>query len=328
MATTTPSSSIRVLRRDLERQQERLRTALVDREDQRLTSLLAEVEKALERIEEHRYGICETCHEPISQRTLTADPLISICLDHLSEPERRRLESDLELASRVQSRLLPEPGLRAAGWEVAYHYEPMGPVGGDYCDLVRTPADDFYFLVGDVSGKGVAASLLAAQLHALFRTLVALELPLETMVERANRIFCESVLAGHFATLIAGRAAAAGTLELVNAGHPSPLVVRQGRATPVAAGGRPLGMFCEGGFPAERVELSAGDSLLLFTDGLTESFGPASEEYGIERTSRVASRRHGTADELVRACMADVNAFRAGAPCSDDVTVMALRRTG
>lgn len=326
MATSAPARSTQTLQRDLTRQQERLRTAIDEREDARLVGLLAEVEKALGRIETRSYGVCETCHESLGEATLAVDPLISVCIEHWSEPERRRLESDLELASRVQLRLLPEPGLRAAGWEVAYHYEPMGPVGGDYCDLVRTAGGDFYFFLGDVSGKGVAASLLAAQLHGLFRTLVALELPLETMIERANRIFCESVLAGHFATLVAGRACAGGTIDLVNAGHPSPLVVSEGRSTPVVAGGRPLGLFCEGGYPGERLSLAPGESLLLFTDGLSESFGPEREEYGTKRTGRVAAESYATADELVKACLADVSAFRAGAPCSDDVTVMALRR--
>jgi sigma-B regulation protein RsbU (phosphoserine phosphatase) len=328
MSTTTPAPSTETLRRDLKRQQNRLRTALGDRSDTHLVNLLAEVDHAIDRLENGSYGICETCHETIGTKALTVDPLICVCLDHLSAPERRRLESDLELASRVQSRLLPEPGLRAGGWEAAFRYEPMGPVGGDYCDLVRAAGDDFYFFLGDVSGKGVAASLLSAQLHGLFRTLVALDMPLETMVERANRIFCESILAGHFATLVCGRASASGAIDLVNAGHPPPFLVRDGRSTPLEAGGPPLGLFCDGGFPATHLTLSAGESLLLYTDGLSEASGPGSEEYGTERAGRVAASSHATADALVRACLADVAAFRSTAPRADDLTVLALRRAG
>lgn len=328
MSSPAPVPAEDAIRKDLERQQERLRTALGARVDARLQQLLTEVDRALERIDAGRYGICESCHDPIEATTLAADPLVCYCLDHLSVPERRRLESDLELAARVQSRLLPEPQLRVGGWEVAYRYEPMGPVGGDYCDLVRAPGEDFFFFLGDVSGKGVAASLLAAQLHGLFRTLVALDLPLETLIERANRIFCESLLSGHFATLVCGRASASGTLDFINAGHPPPLVVREGRAAPLETGGRPLGLFCDGGYRAEQIRFSPGDSLLLYTDGLSEASSPSSEEYGSARAARVASGVHADADGLVRACLDDLGAFRSTAPREDDLTVMALRRAG
>jgi sigma-B regulation protein RsbU (phosphoserine phosphatase) len=328
MSTSAHAPAPGPLLRDLSRQQRRLRKALGAREDARLKSLLTEVDQALARIEDGSYGICENCHESIGETTLAAFPLIGYCIDHLSGTERRHLENDLELAARVQSRLLPEPGLRTAGWEVAYRYEPMGPVGGDYCDLIRANGDGFFFFLGDVSGKGVAASLLAAQLHGLFRTLVALDLPLETMVERANRIFCESVLAGHFATLVCGHASSSGALEFINAGHPSPLLVSDGRATPLEAGGHPLGMFCEGDYRAQRINVSPRQQLLLYTDGLSEAAAPSSEEYGSARAVRVAAGSHADAEALVAACLADVAAFRASAPRTDDLTVMALQRTG
>lgn len=313
-------------RKDLQRQQGRLRAALAERTDVKLEQLLGEVDRALAEIDGGSYGICETCHDPIESTTLAADPLIRYCLDHLSGPERRRLESDLELAARVQSRLLPEPKLRVGGWEVAYRYEPMGPVGGDYCDLVRASGDDFFFFLGDVSGKGVAASLLAAQLHGLFRTLVALDLPLEGMIEHANRIFCESILSGHFATLICGRASASGAVDFINAGHPTPVLVRAGGAIALESGGHPLGMFRDGEYRADRIDLSPRDFLLLYTDGLSETMSPSNEEYGPGRATHVAAGVHSNAEALVQACMADVAAFRSAAPRGDDLTVMALRR--
>lgn len=328
MSTPAPAPAEDALRKDLSRQQQRLRSALDTREDARLEHLLAEVDHALARIDKGSYGICDTCHDPIEKTTLAADPLICYCIDHLSEAERRHLESDLELAARVQSRLLPEPSLREGGWEVAYRYEPMGPVGGDYCDLIRAPGDGFFFFLGDVSGKGVAASLLAAQLHGLFRTLVALDLPLDAMVERANRIFCESVLAGHFATLICGHASTSGALDFINAGHPPPLLLSEGRATALESGGHPLGMFCDGGYRAERIRFSPRQSLLLYTDGLSEAAAPSSEEYGSARAARVASGPHTDAEALIAACLADVAAFRGSARRTDDLTVMALHRTG
>src|SRR6266567_2405187 len=151
--------------------------------------------KLEQRLERGTFGLCETCHDTIEAERLLADPLMRFCLDHLTQDEQRALESDLSLAARIQRRLLPEPGVELAGWEVRYHYQPAGMVSGDYCDLLQTN-NGLLFLLGDVSGKGVAASMLMSHLHATFRSLAEAGLPLERMVEDANRIFCESTLAG------------------------------------------------------------------------------------------------------------------------------------
>lgn len=139
--------------------------------------LLREVDSALERMAKGSYGLCEECHDPVEEDRLFADPLVRYCLDHLTQPQRAALQRDLDLASEVQRNLLPQPNLRAGVWETSYHYAPMGPVSGDYCDLI--PSDgQLFFVLGDVSGKGVAASMLMTQLHALFRSLSAMAMPL------------------------------------------------------------------------------------------------------------------------------------------------------
>ena len=97
-------------------------------ETDQLVRLLTEVDSALERINEGRYGMCTACHEPIEQDRLLNDPLIQTCLDHLTSDEQRALEEDLNLASRIQYRLLPKRELSVNGWEVAYLYEPAGTV--------------------------------------------------------------------------------------------------------------------------------------------------------------------------------------------------------
>ena len=103
---------------------------------------------------------------------------------------------------------------------------PAGPVSGDYCDLVPGSPGHFHFLLGDVSGKGVAAAMLMSHLSAMLRTLITLDLPLSQLMERASRVFCESTLPTHYATLICGRASSSGEIEICNAGHPPPLVVQ------------------------------------------------------------------------------------------------------
>ena len=116
--------------------------------------LLNEVDAALGRLNAGTFGVCETCHDPIEPDRLQIDPLTQFCLDHLTPSEQRALEHDLELASHIQRELLPKPDVRFDGWEVAYHYQPAGPVSGDYCDVISASPELLYFLVGDVGRQG------------------------------------------------------------------------------------------------------------------------------------------------------------------------------
>src|SRR5215475_2201771 len=288
--------------------------------------LLHEVDSALERMDKGNYGLCEECHEPVELERLMADPLVRYCLDHLDQSQRAALQRDLDLASQVQRNLLPQMNLRAGGWETSYHYAPVGPVSGDYCDLI--PSDgQLFFVLGDVSGKGVAASMLMAQLHALFRSLTGMALPLGQIVTQANRVFCESALAGQYATLICGQAKPSGEVEIHNAGYWPAMVAGRGGVVRVESAGLPLGMFHELDFSAARVQVNPGELLFLYTDGLTEAAG-GDGEFGVERVAQLVSQHcaRGPA-ELIAACLDDLRAF-AGGPALDDLTLLAIRRTG
>ena len=276
---------------------------------------------------EGSFGLCQECHEPVEQDRLLADPLVRYCLDHLTAHERAALQRDLDLASEVQRNLLPQPGLRAGGWETSYHYAPVGPVSGDYCDLI--PSDgQLFFVLGDVSGKGVAASMLMTQLHALFRSLTGMALPLGQIVTRANRVFCESSLAGQYATLVCGQAKPTGEVEIHNAGHWPAIVVGHGGVLRIESTGLPLGMFCESQFSATRVQLEVGDTLFLYTDGLSEARNE-SDEYGVDRVMTLVRQQAARPPaELITACLADLLAFAGAGPRLDDLTLLAIRRRG
>jgi sigma-B regulation protein RsbU (phosphoserine phosphatase) len=318
---------IAFLHGQLEERKHRLEAAIVLAPQRAgFASLLHEVDSALDRMTKGSYGLCEECHDPIEQDRLLADPLVRYCLDHLSERQRAALQRDLDLASQVQRNLLPQVNLRAAGWETSYHYAPVGPVSGDYCDLI--PSDGkLFFVLGDVSGKGVAASMLMAQLHALFRSLTGLGLPLGQIVTQANRVFCESALAGLYATLVCGQATPSGDVEIHNAGHLPAIVVGRGGVLRIESTGLPLGMFHELDFSATRLHLDTGDMLFLYTDGLSEA-RRADDEYGVDRVTHLvrqqASRRPA---ELIAAGLDDLRAFADGPP-SDDLTLLAIQRMG
>ena len=314
---------------ELVERRQRLEEAIVTlpQADQ-LRELMSEVDLVLSRLDTGTYGLCDTCGDPVEPERLAGDPLLRHCLDHLTPRERRALEQDLQLTWRIQSTLLPERELRVGAWEATYHYEPAGPASGDCCDVVPLDDGELFFLVGDVSGKGLAASMLMSHLQAIFRSLVSLRLPLQEMVERANRLFCESVGTGtgRYATIVCGRARGSGRVDLCNAGHCPPLQVRGGELASVAATGLPLGLFCSSPYEVSSLEVEAGGGLLLYTDGLTESRDRGGSEYGPERVA-VVLRAHASRPgrDIVAACLDDVAAFRDGAAQVDDLTVLFLR---
>lgn len=290
-----------------------------------LAGLLREVDSALDRMDKGTYGLCQTCHDPVEQDRLLADPLVRFCLDHLTDSQRVALQRDLDLAADVQRNLLPRKNLRTGSWETCYHYAPLGAVSGDYCDLI--PSDGgLFFVLGDVSGKGVAASMLMAQLHALFRSLTAMALPLGQIVTHANRVFCESALAGLYATLVCGQAKANGEVEIHNAGHLPVIVAGQGGVLRVESTGLPLGMFCEAEFSATRLQVDVGDTLFLYTDGLSEA-RVGDDEYGVDRITQMVRQQSGRCpSELITACLEDMNNFADASLQSDDLTLLAIQR--
>ncbi len=293
-----------------------------------LTRLLGEVDEALHRMDEGIYGLCEVCHDPVESERLLADPLARFCIDHLTPREQRALEDDLSLAAQIQSRLLPEPRTMVDGWEVAFHYQPAGPVSGDYCDLISGDDQSLYFILGDVSGKGVAASMLMAHLHAMFRTLAAINLPLEQMVERVSRVFCESTLPTQYATLVCGKASTNGDVEICNAGHLPPLVIRQDGVTSIDATGLPVGVFSTESFTCNTFNLQKGDSIFLYTDGFSESADGDGREYGIERLAELLRDEHNLSPKpLIERGIRDLQSFSNGGAPADDLTLMAIQRT-
>ncbi len=292
-----------------------------------LDELIAEIDAALGRIDTGSFGLCETCRDPIEADRLEGNPLVRFCLDHLSQAELHAHQQDLDLATEIQSKLLPPCDIALESWQARYLYRPVGAVGGDYCELV-VPGDGkpLFFAVGDVAGKGVAASLLMTHLSAIFRSLLSLDLPLAEVVARANRLFSESTAPAHYATLACGRTTPSG-VELCNAGHCPPLLLLRNDTRKLDSTGLPLGLFCGGAYTVQQVPLGAGESLVLYSDGITEAQDPAGEEYAEQRLIRALrdSLDEG-ADAMADSVFRDVGRFRQNGPQADDMTLLVLRR--
>ncbi len=271
--------------------------------------------------------LCTVCEGTLDEDRLRTGPLKRVCLECLSDDERRVLEHDLEVATQIQARLLPARNFSFGRWQINYHYQPLGAVSGDHIDLIRPgrTGQALHFLFGDVSGKGVAASILMANLQALFRSLVSQELPLGEIIGRANALFHESTAANSYATLVAGRLNGEGSLEFSNAGHNPPLLVRDGSVSPLAAGALPLGFSGQTRFEAECFRLEPQDFLFLYTDGLSEATNAEGEEYGAKRLAEsLVGLRGLPARAIVESVVDGANAFQGGTPQVDDLTAMAI----
>ena len=293
--------------------------------DFQFAGLLGEVDAALAKLGNGHFGECEACHDAVEPDRLLVDPLMKVCLGCLDDKQRATLEDDLQLAFDIQQGLLPKTGVKCDKWSVHHAYEPAGIVSGDYVDIIELD-DEFYFLLGDVSGKGMAASLLMSNLHAMFHSLVPMRLPLANLMTRANRLLVESSLANQYATLICGKANRAGEIEISNAGHLSPILMKHGVKGSLNCPGLPLGMFSEAEFAVNKVKLSSGDSLLLFSDGVTEALNANSVEFGIERLfAAIECFEKGGPDAMIEKCLEHVTEFRGAANRHDDLTMLAAR---
>src|ERR1044072_3073473 len=310
------------LRTELINWRQRLETTVNTANGQaQLGSLLREVQAAIEALSKpESYGVCQVCHDLIGQTAMNADPLPLCCLGCLTPQQLDELERELDLAWLIQGESLPKQNLKFNGWEVAYHYQPAGPVSGDYCDLIATDSGDLYFMIGAVSGKRIAASPVMNRLHAIFRSLIGTGLTVSELVERANGVFAETTMRPYYATLVCGKAERNGNIEICNAGHLAPLHLHDRNVTPIPATGLPLGMFCSERYEATKISASKGDRLVLYTDGLSEARNRSDVEYGKDRLQLLLNELHGSPMELlIKKVLDDAHLFAEGRPVTDDL---------
>ena len=320
---------INSIRYRLEERRNKLQETINDfKNPTELLNLLNDVDSALKRMNNGTYGLCEVCHDPIEDFRLKQDPLMCFCLDHLTSSQQRALEQDLQLAAQIQNALLPKNNLTIGGWESNYHYEPAELVSGDYCDVVRAEEKmkKQLFIIGDVSGKGVAASMLMSHLHAMIHSLTSLNLDVRELVERANRLFCESTLSTHYSTLAFILAHDSGEIEICNAGHCAPILIKGNQVTKIDATGVPIGLFCSSEFGVNKYKLESGDTILLYTAGLSEAVNK-DEEYGEARILKLSeSLKSVTPQKIITVFLEDLKLFLSGRLKSDDLTLMVIKR--
>jgi serine phosphatase RsbU (regulator of sigma subunit) len=252
--------------------------------------------------------------------------------------ETARMAGELRAAHDIQMGMVPTPGTIEGLPDTIDFYavlEPAEEVGGDLYDAFMLDTHRFFFMIGDVAGKGVPASLFMALSKTLCKNAaLRTQIPLHELMMLVNTELSRENPADLFVTLISGLLdTRTGTLELCNAGHGAPILLRHAAApcpleTP---GGPPLCVLEDFVYATDRAQLQLGDLLLLITDGVTEAQNPDQTMYGLERvlahTAALSqeSRALPPAATVCHQLYADIKRFRADAPASDDVTIMAIR---
>jgi phosphoserine phosphatase RsbU/P len=242
------------------------------------------------------------------------------------ERERQRLEQEIGIARDIQQALLPKnfrdyPHLAVSGINF-----PCLAVGGDYFDVFPLGDNRTAFLIADVSGKGLGAALCTNLLQGALSGMTLGTDPARVF-NHVNRFLCDHSEIGRYATMFFGILDHQGHLEYINAGHPSPFLIRQGVAEDVfTEGSYPVGLVPEAEYTTVCLKLEPGDTLVLFSDGVTEAMDPAEQLFGVPRLREVLNGQLQTPlDELQRMVLESVENFSRGASQADDLTLLLVR---
>ena len=290
------------------------------------------IDTSLEQIETNTLGICEVCQGIVDPALLEMDYTAHVCLEHYSVEERQRLESELEMSQVVQRALMPQRAPVIFGVEVAAFSRPAEIIGGDYFDFFKFRDGTDGLVIADVSGHGVSAGLLMSSLQTAIQTMAPYADSPAEILERINRFYIHNINFTTFVTVFLARYdATERTLTYVNSGHNPPAVFRKGEnSVDWLTRTAPAIGLAEHYFPrTETVQLSDGDVLLLYTDGLTEAFNNEMEQFGQERLAEFVQNAAGlSVFEMLQIVREGVSAYSEGVRLSDDLTLVALKVSG
>jgi serine phosphatase RsbU (regulator of sigma subunit) len=242
------------------------------------------------------------------------------------ERRRQRLEQELTIARDIQQALLPGRFEDFPHLEVSGINSPCLAVGGDYFDIFPVSGQRTAFLIADVSGKGLGAALLTTMLQGAFSGMAEGVDP-SRIFNQINRFLCGHAEVGRYATLFFGILDSDGNLEFINAGHPAPLVVRHGEIVePFEDGSFPVGLIAGATYETSRVKLELNDTVVLFSDGITEAMDRDHDLFGLPRLrDSLRGRVDAPLRDLQKSVLESVDNFARGASQADDITLLLIR---
>ena len=238
------------------------------------------------------------------------------------------LNREIEIARDVQQRLFPQTLPEVPRLEFAGYCRPARGVGGDYYDFLSLANGRLGLVIADVSGKGIPAALLMASLQASVRGQSQSGAgQVAELMSNVNQLICDASPENRYATFFYGQFdPATRMLVYSNGGHNNPIVLRGEEAIRLEIGGPPVGLFKFSRYEQAEIQLEAGDLLVLFTDGVSEAENPAQEEFGEDALVEAARPCMGLRpSQTIQVLMERADAFAAGAPQHDDMTLVIAR---
>lgn len=241
---------------------------------------------------------------------------------------KAKLDEELRTAYSIQSRLLPRELPSIDGYEFAGANRPCRTVSGDYYDVVLRPDGRIYFIMADVSGKGITAALVMASVATAFGIFTRTDPTPAELLRNMNETLAPRTAPTKFVTMVAGVLdPREGIVTFANAGHVPPLLVRRDGVTALKSTDMVVGLFPRAAYRDQSVALGDGDALVLFTDGVTEAENASEAQLGLEPVATLAATLHATPAPLILETIeAHVQVFVGDAPAADDLTLMAITR--
>jgi sigma-B regulation protein RsbU (phosphoserine phosphatase) len=242
--------------------------------------------------------------------------------------EQARIEHELRIAAEIQRALLPPGRHVGAFFEAMGTSLPSRSIGGDFFDFIDRPDGSCGLAVGDVSGKGPAAALLTAKIQGLLGAGSDTGTPAEIMAT-VNRGLTRRAVESKYATIFSAMLTRAGVLTFCNAGHNPPLIHGSGGVRRLQSGSMPVGMFDFAQYQDVSEQLTVGEVLVVYSDGVTEALNVEGEEFGEDRLAAIVAEHHAAdASTILNAIVRGVQTFARGAAQHDDVTAMVVKFTG
>lgn len=263
--------------------------------------------------------------------TLAAEASVAIESAQLyrEKLEKSKMEQEMRIAAEIQQALMPKPFATLRFVEAAAASLPCRSIGGDFFDYLDFDGQAFGFTLGDVAGKGPPAALLSALMQGMFASQVhGMDGP-ASFVTVANQVLCRRGIESRFVTLMLGIVSADGTLTYTNAGHNPPFVVGPGGVRRLETGGPVVGLLEFAPYTQASVRLEPGDTVVVFSDGVSEAQNAAGDDFGDDRVLAAIQAPAGTgAQALVTQVFEAVRTFTAGTAQGDDITAMVIRYLG
>jgi phosphoserine phosphatase RsbU/P len=241
---------------------------------------------------------------------------------------KARMEEELRTAYTIQSRLLPAAPPVVEGYQFAGFNRPVRTVSGDYYDFTARPDGRIYFVIADVSGKGITAALVMASMATAFSIYAKNDPGPAELMTLINQTLAPKTAPTKFVTTFIGVLdPGVGEIRFANAGHTPPLLVTKNGVEVLGTTDMVVGLFPEATYREQSIDLEPGDALVTFTDGVTEAENDAGEELGHEATLEMATKWHGfDSPAIVAAIERAVTDFAGHTPFGDDVTILAVNR--